>query len=167
MAHFPSELPHRSHADHAALSRIYLAASKSPPTVSELTRLEAHVRACQELWKRIRERRIDNGIRLVDLYDRLVMGEPVPLASRAKRAADNPSPTRSSSHQSAREDTQAQVSRTAQMRELAQIWHDKLGVDDIPSLCFFGDTTSLRRMKISCAVEMTKRSGTAYKQLFP
>jgi hypothetical protein len=147
MSSFPDAPLVRSLEDHRCLSRLWLnakAQSVSRPELVDLTaqiaKVEAHAEACTKVWDAVQSKTLAGGANVEECYEALVArGTRIPTSSRRYDS--------SSADQKKADD----LLRTRQRRELARIWREKLGVDDVPLLTHFGDLDSLRRIKVSCA----------------
>lgn len=164
MGCFPLSVNPPSLADHAALSKLFAYAKAKARRIeggdlsSQLGRLERHIKACLDLWDLIRARRLARSSDIRELYDSLVSGRSISTSPRKQPGT----PTRKAKAKA--EETESDLVMHTLSRQLAEVWHTRLGTSDVPELCHFGNETSLRKMKISCAAEMVR---TKSRQLFP
>ncbi len=155
MADFPSSLSCPSLTDHAALSKLYLNARSQATLVpghnalhTQLAILENHVKICIELWKLIRSRRLPRG---VDMGERYRQGlAQLTVRTSPRKHYDSPS-----SGKAKAAETESDLVMLTQMRHLAELWHHRVTTRDVPVFCHFADEGSLRKMKISCAADLT------------
>jgi len=125
----------------------------SSPLAADAARLEQHVRTCHSIWLQMWRGRLPRKP-MTELYR-------THHAALASGAAIPTTPSSRSRTGTAKRDDA--LLRLTQKRHLAQLWRDAPLPEDVPSLCFFGDKDTLRRIKVSCGATVEE---TPKKQLF-
>ena len=148
-------------ADYRALSRLYFEAKGTAATKDDLLRLERHVRACHQTWMAIQSRR--PPLSVLEAYRSYLCEEE--NGSYLRSPSKHKNRDFHSKTENSATDTEIDMLRLTQIRELAVIWRDRLTSEDV-----FRDQIDaedlLKRLKVSCAAHVVGEK-SRHKQDFP
>lgn len=146
--------------DHKALSgrivglEAYVSASPHSESVRQLALLQAHVKACYTIWEDVNSGRTPPDsileqyrARLAVIVGNAVAAPPTPMTPRRKTTPYAPET----------DETRKLERRIRQgnMRELARVWRDEVGLKDLGALCVMGlGEEWVRELKVSSGAEV-------------
>lgn len=155
MRAFPLQPISTTDQDYTDLSADWLAMSERANRYAFLKDqadvLHRHVKACYDIYLSIQQP-TPPKVLIRDAYDRSLSGQDFPRTP--------------SKRQLSKKDTSSALLRLSQMRQLAEVWRDKLTVGEVADICM-GSTEHLKRLKVSCGATMgSNYTGRCHKQVF-